>query len=254
MKQPGMPKKLMRWAYFHRPRPPKTLTPQEQRGLLYDKQTVEIMRRVLSPTSNCADVGTAWGGILKDIVALAPGGNHHAFEPLPMFAQQLRIRFPQVNVHQIALGEEPGEFDFNYAPDNPAYSGLQRRPYPGAEERIELLRVTVKRLDDIIEPNQTLDFLKIDVEGGEVRVLRGAKDTLKRLRPIVVFESGGEKFTGQSYGTTNEMLFEVLEHAGLELNTLDGWLDGKPHLRRDQFPTPMDTGVWHWMYIAYPKP
>jgi FkbM family methyltransferase len=216
-------------------------------------QTVEIMRRVLKPTSNCADVGAAWGGILNDIVALSPQGQHHAFEPLPMFADQLRSRFPHVNVHQFALGDEKGEFDFNYALDNPAYSGLQRRPYPNINERVETLRVAVERLDDVIGSNTRLDFLKIDVEGGEVRVLRGSKATLKRCRPIVVFEHGGEKFVGKQYGTTDDMLFEIFDQANLSVSTLDAWLDSGPPLQRSEFPVSLGDGRWHWMYIAHPS-
>jgi hypothetical protein len=47
------------------------------------------------------------------------------------------------------------------------------------------------------------------------------------------------------------MLFEVLEGAGLQVDTLDAWLSGMPPVRRDDFPVRLGDN-WHWLYIAYP--
>ena len=251
MEQRGKLYRGARWAYLNRPKVPKKKSWAVKQNSLYDRQTIEVMRRVLKVDSTCIDIGAAWGPLLKKMVSIAPQGKHHAFEPLPFFAERLRREFPGVVVHEVALGEQANtEADFCLVPDNPAYSGLQRRPYPSAEERVETIRVAVQRLDDVIG-DEHVDLIKIDVEGGEVRVLRGAQRTLSRSRPLVIFEYGGGDYAGKPYGTTDDMLFEVLEGAGLELSTLDAWLDGMPHLRRDQFPVPLGEN-WHWLLLAPP--
>jgi hypothetical protein len=51
----------------------------------------------------------------------SPRGQHHAFEPLPWCAHKLRSDFPDVNVHQVALGEVSGDFEFYYTPDHPGF-------------------------------------------------------------------------------------------------------------------------------------
>src|SRR5262249_26351938 len=50
--------------------------------------------------------------------------------------------------------------------------------------------VKLVRLDDYLQANPLprIDLMKIDVEGAEVRVLRGARKTLERFRPLIVFE------------------------------------------------------------------
>ena len=252
MDQQGKLHRIARWAYLNRPKMPKRRTWAEIQNRKYDQQTVEVMRRVLKVDSNCIDIGAAWGPLLREMVSIAPQGKHHAFEPLPFFAERLRREFPRVVVHEVALSdEEERETDFCLVPDNPAYSGLQRRPYPSAEERVKTIRVAVRRLDDVIDKDEHIDLIKIDVEGGEVRVLRGAQRTLTRSRPVVIFESGGGDYAGKGYGTTDDMLFEVFEGAGLKISTLDAWLAGEPPLCREDFPVRLGEG-WHWLYIAHP--
>ena len=252
MEQHGKLYRGARWAYLNRPKVPKRKSWAEKQNSEYDEQTVEVMRRVLKVDSNCIDIGAAWGPLLKKMVSIAPRGNHHAFEPLPFFAERLRREFPGVVVHEVALSEEShGEADFCLVPDNPAYSGLQRRPYPSTDERVETIHVAVRRLDDEIDDGENIDLIKIDVEGGEVRVLRGAQRILAQSRPIVIFEYGGDDYAGKQYGTTDDMLFEVLEGAGLKVSTLDAWLADLPPLRREEFPVRLGES-WHWLYIAYP--
>ena len=90
------------------PRPPAVVEEEAVAGLelnaRYDLQTIEIMRRVLSPTDCCIDVGAHEGSILAHMVEFAPLGRHLAFEPIPAMAAELRRSFPQVEVHQVALG------------------------------------------------------------------------------------------------------------------------------------------------------
>jgi len=226
-------------------------------GSEYDAQTIEVMRRVLTKASNGIDIGAAWGEILRPMVKLAPLGHHRAFEPLPHFAARLREEFPQVELHQVALSDHRGEAEFCFAVDAPAFSGLHRRQYPSDEVRVETLSVQVQRLDDLIDPDERIDFIKIDVEGAEFEVLRGARECLVRNRPVVVFEYSGEEIP--EYGVENGAFYDYLNDLGMGISTLDRWLRGEPPLERSEFPQRRtdDKAMWHWMYVAFdphPRP
>lgn len=222
----------------------------QARSREYDRQTIEIMKQRLSRTATCVDVGAHRGKLLRAMVDIAPEGRHFAFEPLPDFAAGLRREFPNVSVHECALAERAGESTFEYVVNSPAYSGLRRRIYDRPEPVIEQIHVRVETLDGVIPPDFVLDFVKIDVEGGELGVLRGGRETLRRSHPVVVFEAG-KNSTGQ-YGVTPRELFRfVRDDLDMRLSTLRSWLrQGRPYDERS-FTRNWERGP-EFYFVAYP--
>ena len=104
--------------------------------------------------------------------------------------EEMRRTFLGVVVHPYALGETSGEVAFHRVRRAPALSGLRRRVDLDAAESVEEIRVTMETLDRVVPHDTPVAFVKIDVEGGELGVFRGAVQTLRRTRPIVIFECG----------------------------------------------------------------
>ena len=211
----------------------------------YDQLTEKIIARVLRPDSNAIDVGAHAGEILRVIVTQAPFGTHWAVEPLPSFAAQLRDQFEGVNVLELALSDRTGDSTFQYVTNDPAYSGLRRHPYDRDDPQIEEIRVKVDTLDNILERAEKIDFMKVDVEGGELPLFRGASKMILSNRPYIVFEHG--KRAAAAYGAGSEDIFDFLSQHGLGVSRLDDWLDGKPALTRRQFSDGRD-----FMFLAHP--
>lgn len=67
----------------------------------------------------------------------------------------------------------------------PAYSGIKRRRYNVQHPDIQEINVGLRRLDDVIPENVMVNFIKIDVEGGEFDVLKGAERLLKGVNPLL---------------------------------------------------------------------
>lgn len=160
------------WSKVHRPTSP------DGRNELYDRQTVDVMKKVLEPSSDCIDIGAFKGDFLRVMVGLAPGGRHYAFEPLPHLAQALRERYPSVEVIEAALSDRPGRRRFRHVQGAEGYSGFFRRPYDTYEENVSTIDVDVVRLDDVLPEQIHPRFVKIDVEGGGRR--RPSQARLKR--------------------------------------------------------------------------
>jgi len=208
-----------------------------------------ILERTLKPDSNCIDVGAHRGDVLAQIMSLAPRGQHHAFEPIPQFARELQARFPRVTVHNAALSDTIGKTRFCHVVSNPAYSGLKRRAYPRPDEDVRSIRVDTETLDHILSAEERVDLIKIDVEGAELQVVRGAAATLKRCRPLVLFEHG----VGASdhYGTSPEMVYRSLvDDCGLRINEMDRYLKDLPALSLSDFVDVTGSGMV-WNFVAY---
>lgn len=126
------------------------------------------------------DVGAAHGDTVERFAATVGGRFRaiHAFEPTPsQFPHLARVAAadPRIHAYQCAVGESAGRIPFYENPDVPFGSNalaLDRAP-EGAE-------VDCVRLDDVVDE---CTLLKLDVEGFECAVLRGARHLIARTRP-----------------------------------------------------------------------
>jgi FkbM family methyltransferase len=181
------------------------------------------LRRIIKPTSNCIDVGAHIGSSLSYIVRLAPEGKHIAFEPLPTKAAWLRRKFPEVDVKQMAVSDISGKVTFSENLSRPGFSGL--RTTVGSGDRTHDLIVDCDRLDRVVPQDSRTDFLKVDTEGAELLVLRGAGELLKRDRPVILFESGPGG--AERFGLTRKALFSFLvDEQGYSVYLVKDFLSG----------------------------
>ena len=234
-----------RWIY----RSIYPLSPEEKNDR-YDAETLTIMKRILKRDSNCVDVGAHSGSILRLMLECAPKGQHFAFEPLPDFAARLRASFAQARVFELALSDTTGRVGFQHVVADPAYSGLRRRTYPSQLQEIHVITVQTERLDNLIPADLPVAFIKIDVEGAEMGVLRGAEGVIKRCRPFIVFEHG--LGGADHYGTTPAAVYDFLRaECGLQVTLMRRWLGGKSPFTRAEFVENFQRGR-DFYYLAYP--
>ena len=206
-----------------------------------DRLALRVMQRALRDDSNCIDVGAHRGAMLQAIHHLAPRGRHFAIEPLPEFADRLRKRYRSVTVISCALSDHSGETTFQYVRSNPAYSGIRRRQYPGDEDVVEI-RVPLRTLDELIPPELPVALIKVDVEGGEGAVLRGGVETIRRNKPLILFEHG--RGAAEQYNSGPSEIWKLLvETCGLEISLLSGWLEGATPLSAGAFEEQFDRGL-----------
>ncbi|TWT12603.1 FkbM family methyltransferase [Reyranella sp. CPCC 100927] len=192
-------------------------------AFLYEKIIQQLYMAILEPGDACIDVG-ANKGFHSFPMAAAVGntGKVYAFEPISELNAALVDRARREGVGQVefivaALGSTTGVAEFfnikNYTP----LSGLKLRS-PPADAVIEKIRVPLMRLDDRIPRDVRIRFIKIDVEGGELDVIKGSLELIKRDRPVIVFEDGRDK-AAENYQYTIDDYFGVL--SGAELVPLD---------------------------------
>lgn len=204
------------------------------KNLEYDRLTKSIMKKVIQKDSNCIDIGCHKGEILQFILKLAPQGKHFAFEPIPYLYDQLNVKFKnQATILPFALSDKSGQTTFNLVKNAPAYSGINKRKYAVENPEIEEIQVELKQLDEVIPAETKIDLIKIDVEGGEFDVLKGAKNILKNHQPILVFECGIG--ASEFYGTKPKEIFQYLTDLNYNISTLGAFMKQSAPLTISEF-------------------
>jgi len=139
------------------------------------------------------DVGAASGEFAATVQAHCGLRSALLVEPQPAFYRQLEERFPgpTMTVHNCAVSDASGTMPMEILNANYSSSLLPVIPEAGgANRRLDLsvretIVVDVRRLDDLArQVTGDIDLLKIDTQGSELHVLRGAVETLRRVRLI----------------------------------------------------------------------
>ncbi|WP_372693493.1 FkbM family methyltransferase [Brevundimonas sp.] len=131
------------------------------------------------------DIGANKGSYLYWMSRWA--GRVAAFEPQPQLAEYIRsaahrLRLDNIVIEAAAVSDRSGHCDL-YVP-SPGSPEASIAPIAGAET----LRVPMVSLDDYFNDGSRVALLKVDVEGAELDVFKGAERILRQHRPVLLFE------------------------------------------------------------------
>ncbi len=148
----------------------------------------QLLRALLKPADVFVDVGAHIG--VFALVAAKYAAAVHAFEISPATADRLRRNLAlnpslagKVTLHAVGLGEQAGEMQLYNSAGQPDLASLR----PLARDDAFCETVEVATLDKQLA-GTPVSWLKIDVEGGELGVLRGASGHLAATHPWVLVE------------------------------------------------------------------
>jgi FkbM family methyltransferase len=162
---------------------------------IYEPSVIRALQRYLRPGDTCLDVGSHVGYLTILMSHLVgPQGCVAAFEPVPESFHTLHENvalnhLQNVRAECMALGEREGAMtlfcdsaqELSWTPSVAAYTAL------GAD--LKRISVPVRTLDDYLRTSHLHpNLVKIDVEGAELSVLRGASQMLREARPVVLIE------------------------------------------------------------------
>jgi FkbM family methyltransferase len=125
----------------------------------------------------------------------------HGFEPVPWLAKRARAnvelnRFCNVSIAELALSDCQGKAHLNLPSEDDCNWGTSSLVHKSSSD--SALEVKLETLDDYIKCKglNRLDFIKLDVEGAEHLVLKGANKSLAQFKPVVIFERNIESSDG----------------------------------------------------------
>jgi FkbM family methyltransferase len=187
----------------------------------YESNTVEVLTRYLRRGAICADVGANLGYFTILMSRLVgDSGLVIAFEPMPdtleILRRNIRLnRIDNVSVVGEAASDETGPAQL-FAESRETLSKTATMVGCRLEGEVHARAVRAIRLDDYYAEAERLpELIKIDVEGAELAVLGGARETISRGVPTLVIEIHG-------WGSAlSRQVIEMLSTFGYSARILD---------------------------------
>jgi len=158
----------------------------------YEGCTLPVFAHLAAASRHVVDVGANTGVFSLLAATVNPRCTVHAFEPFPAAADLLEAnlranRLDNVRLIRSAVSNRTGTQALHY---NEALRLTQGASLVARQDRIHQITIPVVQLDEYLQAGgvETLDLLKIDVEGTEPEVLQGAAQAIARDTPDIVIE------------------------------------------------------------------
>jgi FkbM family methyltransferase len=213
----------------------------------HHQELIPVFARFIRADAVVFDVGAHAGQFAKLFSRLAGAGQVYAFEPGSYARSVLRLavhfnRRRSIAIVPMGLGEAPGiglltlpvkrrgSYGFGLA-----HLGPHDRP---GEVRQEVIALTTVDAVAGLLGLERLDFVKADIEGWELHMLRGARETLRRFRPVLLLEMVESQLArgGDDLGGAWRLLAEL----GYRGHVLD------PGNRLRRLEEPAEGDIW-WL-------
>ena len=142
------------------------------------------------------DVGAYIGEISQTYRAMLPRGSLYCFEPFPGSFRELKTQLadPSAKLYQVAVSDQIGKIRFNVNADlscNSIFPRPQNEPayYSAQAQNVDQIEVETITIDSFCDKEniERIDILKLDVEGAELKALRGAHNMLSTHAVILIY-------------------------------------------------------------------
>jgi len=161
------------------------------------KDCFKDMFDILPEPKTIFDVGAWEGNITEKFLSFSPNSEFFCFEPNPKGYKRLEQKFNKnenVHTYELAIGDKEGVLDLFQYDHSPANSLMQIKKdaerYLDSETKfLGHSQVTVTTLDKFCEKHkiESIDLLKMDIQGSETRLITGVENLLKKKKVNLIF-------------------------------------------------------------------
>lgn len=142
-------------------------------------------------------------------------GAVEAFEPVKAYGDIFLANVKGANLHRVALGDKPGVVSMVKATDN---SCGDTRPSVETDSSDRVVEDQVKMLELDSFQFINVDLIKMDCEGYELNVVRGALQTILNNKPVIIVEQ--KPGHGKTFGQADDGAVQYLRSIGMKQHSV----------------------------------
>ncbi len=185
-----------------------------------DKAEMQLMQRWVKPSAVVVDIGANIGFYSRYFSGLVgPKGMVYSFEPDAYNYRRLLETlsgYPNVVTENAAVSDTSGQLQFFLSPDK----NVDHRAY-ATDTHTESYSVKCVSLDDFLDEETAIDFMKVDVQGYEMSVYKGAEQLLAFNSDIKIL-SEFWPYGLEKAGSSKEAFFDFFSTRGFHVYLLEG--------------------------------
>ncbi len=180
----------------------------------YELELATAIAAAVQAGDVCFDCG-GWRGFFSGVMALAGAGKVFAFEPLPTNVAQLRKMLAlnpdlPITLIEAAVTEQSGELEFVVMPET-SMGKLTTSSFQADNQSGQKIRVRAVALDALLAAGEVPppSVMKIDVEGAELMLLRGARNLLVTHKPKLFMEIHSRELARDCRAFLEQLGYEI---------------------------------------------
>jgi|TARA_B100001540_G_scaffold120332_1_gene107554 FkbM family methyltransferase len=164
-----------------------------------DEKELQLLKKIIIPETDTIDIGVYRGVYSYEMAKYSK--MVHAFEPNPIIFKDIELNLSKIikniNLYNFALSDKENKVLLKVPIRNKNYDKSNYEEYfqmgratiheQNVMGDIETFEIKSKKLDNFTFSNR-ISFIKIDVEGHEMSVIKGAENTIKQYKPTLLVE------------------------------------------------------------------
>jgi len=202
----------------------------------YEDENRILWEAVVKRDMMVFDIGSNWGLFtISGSRLTGENGKVYSFEPNPSEREKLTQnvllnKINNITIFPIAVSDKNGMQHFYLPPSGKgAYSSIER---PNIAESCTEIKVVTTTIDSFLTSNEIkrIDTMKIDVEGAELLVLKGAEKAIESFKPFILMEVSDRRTS--SFGYHSVEICNWMQSKGFVLFIINECKDGLPKLKQ----------------------
>ncbi len=164
-----------------------------KRGFNYDDEIIALAKKYIRPGSAFLDVGANYGQmsvVISKFVESNGGGKVYSFEAEPFIGEilQKNVEMNHCSNIKIVLGAVHNKSGEKLIFPEPDFKRFDSYGSYGIDPSATEGRVVETLTIDSLGIQEPVSFIKVDIQGSDLFALQGAKETILKNKPVIVFE------------------------------------------------------------------